>query len=124
VVTRHNTAATGEVATCDPWEAKLAPLLTLFDILGRRWAMRVLWELTQDRATFRALLERAQPISSSVLTVRLRELREAGLIDHQRNSGYGLTTVGQALSERIVDLYGWLVECDDWPPHTFSSPPS
>jgi hypothetical protein len=70
------------------WTTKLMPLLDLFDVLGRRWALRVVWELCAGPATFRGLLERAAPISSSVLTDRLRELRAAGIVDHERSVGY------------------------------------
>jgi DNA-binding HxlR family transcriptional regulator len=99
----------------DPWSAKLAPIIDLFDVLGRRWAMRILWELTTGPATFRGLMERADPISSSVLTDRLRELRQAGLVEHERSSGYRLSIAGQGVAERITALYVWLANCDDWP---------
>ncbi len=99
----------------DPWSAKLAPIIDLFDVLGRRWAMRVLWELTTGPATFRGMMQRAEPISSSVLTDRLRELRGVGLVEHERLLGYRLTATGQGVAERITALYLWLAECDEWP---------
>jgi DNA-binding HxlR family transcriptional regulator len=98
------------------WTTKLMPLLDLFDVLGRRWALRVVWELCAGPATFRGLLERAAPISSSVLTDRLRELRAAGIVDHERSVGYSLTALGHGVAERIVDMYLWLKQQPDWPP--------
>src|SRR6202035_4396571 len=55
------------------------PVMALLDLLGRRWALRILWELRDGSAlTFRQLQARCGDISSSVLNDRLRELREAG----------------------------------------------
>jgi DNA-binding HxlR family transcriptional regulator len=98
------------------WDTKLVPLLDLFDVLGRRWALRVVWELCDTPATFRVLLDRAAPISSSVLTDRLRELRRAGVVDHQRATGYCLTDLGKGVADRIIDMYWWLKDRPDWPP--------
>src|SRR5512133_1347094 len=46
------------------------PLLVAFDLLGRRWALRVLWELREERLGFRALQSRCDDMSSSVLRDR------------------------------------------------------
>ena len=51
--------------------------MALFDLLGRRWALRVIWELSQETLSFRALRERCDSMSTSVLNERLSELREA-----------------------------------------------
>src|SRR2546429_2857650 len=42
----------------DAWENKLVPLLGLFDVLGRRWTLRILWELRDEPATLRELRSR------------------------------------------------------------------
>ncbi len=49
--------------------------MALLDLLGRRWALRVVWELRDGPLVFRALQERCAGMSSSVLNQRLRELR-------------------------------------------------
>ena len=56
--------------------------MALLDLLGRRWALRVLWELRGEGGvpTFRELQAACGGISSSVLSERLRELREAGIV--------------------------------------------
>jgi DNA-binding HxlR family transcriptional regulator len=92
----------------DAWEHKLVPLLELFDVLGRRWTLRVLWELRDDPATFRVLRSRCGGMSSSVLTNRLHDLRSLGLIDHSPGEGYQLTTTGRGVARRVADLYAWL----------------
>ena len=48
---------------------------------GRRWALRVIWELRPEAgSTFRALQEACGGMSPTVLNERLRELRESGLL--------------------------------------------
>jgi DNA-binding HxlR family transcriptional regulator len=83
--------------------------MALLDLLGRRWALRVLWELREgDALTFRELQSRCGGISSSVLSERLRELREARIVGgHQRGGGYQLTTDGH-------ELLAVLAPVDDW----------
>ncbi len=82
------------------------PIMVLLDLLGRRMALRILWELREDRRlTFRALQEAAQT-NPSVLNVRLRELREARLVAHEAD-GYRLTREGKELLETFLPLHAW-----------------
>ena len=81
-----------------------APLLELFDVLGRRWALRVLWELRAGGMTYRGLAGRIPAMSTSVLTDRLRELRAASLVEHERGSGYRLSGHGRELLARLNSL--------------------
>jgi DNA-binding HxlR family transcriptional regulator len=79
--------------------------MALLDLLGRRWALRVLWELRGGPvATFRELQARCGEISSSVLNDRVRELREAGIVEPD---AYVLTKEGEKLIEALVPLDGW-----------------
>jgi DNA-binding HxlR family transcriptional regulator len=89
------------------------PLLVAFDLLGRRWALRVLWELREERLGFRALQERCDGMSSSVLRDRLAELVEAGVLDTGDDGRYGLTADGRALLEALAPLSAW---AEDWRP--------
>ena len=79
----------------------------LFDVLGRRWALRVVWELRTDGLTYRDLAARIRDMSTSVLTQRLRDLRAARLVEHERGSGYQLTVEGRDLAVRLEDLRSW-----------------
>lgn len=81
------------------------PIMALLDLLGRRMALRVLWELRDGRLTFRALQAAAQT-NPSVLNARLAELREAGFVDHGEE-GYGLTATGQDLLLKFLPLHDW-----------------
>ena len=73
--------------------------MALFDLLGRRWALRVIWELSQETLSFRALRERCDSMSTSVLNERLSELREAEIVE-LRPDGYRLTREGRAVLAR------------------------
>ena len=82
--------------------------MALLDLLGRRWALRVLWELRDGAVlTFRELQARCGNISSSVLNDRLRELREAGIVDVGQDGGYVLTAEGQSLLDALAPLDAW-----------------
>jgi DNA-binding HxlR family transcriptional regulator len=91
------------------------PIMALLDLLGRRWTLRVIWELREERApTFRALQARCDDVSSSVLAGRLAELAEAGLVTHG-GDGYALTPQGRDLLDRLAPLDDW---ASRWRPAT------
>jgi DNA-binding HxlR family transcriptional regulator len=84
------------------------PANALLDLLGRRWALRVLWELRDGAVlTFRELQASCGDISSSVLNDRLRELREAGIVDTHQDGGYRLTAEGRGLLDALAPLDAW-----------------
>jgi len=82
----------------------------IFDLLGRRWAMRLLWELRDGRVGFRALQGRCG-VSSSILGNRLRELAATGLVDSEGGTRYGLTPLGRELVMAMRPLVRWAA---DW----------
>ncbi len=86
------------------------PLLVAFDLLGRRWALRVLWELREDHLGFRALQQRCEGMSSSVLRDRLAESVGAGLLETDDAGRYGLSRHGHALLEALKPLATWAEE--------------
>jgi DNA-binding HxlR family transcriptional regulator len=86
------------------------PLLVAFDLLGRRWALRVLWELREDQLGFRALQQRCASMSSSVLRDRLTELVGAGLLETDDTRRYRLTRHGHALLVALKPLSRWAEE--------------
>lgn len=83
------------------------PVMALLDLLGRRWALRVLWELRDGPKTFRALRSACDEVSPSVLNDRLRELRDARLVDHNEREGYRLTKSAEELGELLLPLDAW-----------------
>lgn len=86
------------------------PVMVLLDLLGRRWALRVIWELREEkRLNFRALLA-ACGASPSVLNTRLAELRANVIVEHGED-GYALTPLGRDLLDRLMPLHEW---ADEW----------
>ena len=83
------------------------PIMALLDLLGRRWVLRILWELRRPADTFRELQRRCDGMSSSVLAERLAELRDAGLVAGGGDGGYALTAQGGELLEILVPLNDW-----------------
>ena len=83
------------------------PLMAALDLLGRRWALRILWELRDGPVGARALLSRCDGMSSSVLYERLRELTSAGLITRDQGGAYQLTEMGASLSSALTPLIAW-----------------
>lgn len=80
--------------------------MALLDLLGRRWALRIVWELRDDRSlTSRALRAACDEASPTVLQARLSELREAGLVELVAGDGYRLTRIGKELTESFLPLH-------------------
>ena len=83
------------------------PLVALLDLLGRRWLLRVVWELREETLTFRALRARCSAMSPSVLNRRLAELRQVGIVDVRSGGGYRLTAEGRALVRALQPVRRW-----------------
>ena len=81
------------------------PIMALLDLLGRRWALRILWELREAPLTSRGLRAACDEASPTVLQARLAELREAGLVELVPASGYGLSGLGRELLETFLPLH-------------------
>jgi DNA-binding HxlR family transcriptional regulator len=83
------------------------PIMALWDLLGRRTSLRILWELSQSEKslTFREL-QAAAETNPSLLNTRLKELRMAGVVFHE-GGGYRLTVDGMRLLSLILPLNAW-----------------
>jgi DNA-binding HxlR family transcriptional regulator len=81
--------------------------MALLDLLGRRWTLRIGWELRDGSAlSFRELQGRCDSMSASVLAERLAELREAVIVELE-DGGYKLTGPGRELVEALIPLDAW-----------------
>jgi DNA-binding HxlR family transcriptional regulator len=80
--------------------------MALLDLLGRRWSLRILWELRAGALNFRDLRERCGMLSPTILNTRLAELREAGIVE-LGSAGYQLTDEGQELSKILLPFHHW-----------------
>jgi len=82
------------------------PVMALLDLLGRRWCLRVIWELRGDALGFRPLRERCSDLSPTILNRRLAELRESGVVE-LTEEGYTLTARGRDLLDLLLPLHNW-----------------
>ncbi|MBR0776361.1 helix-turn-helix transcriptional regulator [Bradyrhizobium diazoefficiens] len=80
------------------------PIMALLDLLGRRWCLRILWELRGDPLTSRSLRAACDEASPTVLQARLTELRDAGFVELGEAGGYSLTPQGRELYETFMPL--------------------
>ena len=83
------------------------PIMALLDSLGKRWALRIIWEIGRtDGVTFRDLRTRCEDVSPTSLMTRLKELRELDIVE-LGGAGYALTESGQELSKLLMPLDAW-----------------
>ena len=85
--------------------------MAAFDLFGRRWMLRVVWELRDGPLGFRELQARCDAMSSSVLRDRLAELIDAGLIARDGGERYRLTAIGAELGPAFAPLNRWAERC-------------
>jgi DNA-binding HxlR family transcriptional regulator len=81
------------------------PIMAALDLLGRRGALRALWELRGEPLTFRAL-QAAADTNPALLNTRLKELRHAQLVLHDAG-GYRLSPQGRELLIVLDPLLHW-----------------
>lgn len=81
------------------------PIMVLLDLLGRRWSLRILWELRHQSLTSRALRTACDEASPTVLQARLTELRRVGFVELIPGDGYRLTALGRELLETFLPLH-------------------
>ena len=87
------------------------PIHQLLDLLGQRWTLRILWELSHGPLRFRELRSRCEEVSPSLLNQRLKLLRERQIVLLDPESGYQLTERAERLIPVLLDLHGW---AEDW----------
>lgn len=91
------------------------PIMVVLDLLGRRWVLRIVWELRTEALGFRELQRRCDGISPSVLSLRLGELRSAGVVRTDPDGGYALTGDGLRLLRALKPLNQWAERWDARP---------
>ena len=82
------------------------PIMALLDLLGRRWVLRLVWELRDQPRRFRDLQD-AIGASPTIVNTRLADLRAAGLVELDEAVGYRLTALGQELLRLVLPLHVW-----------------
>ncbi len=76
-----------------------AAINQLFERLECRYALRVLWALRDGQL----LQDSVGGITPNTLNTRIKELREAGFVDHG-SDGYTVTPSGSDLLKRLSDV--------------------
>lgn len=82
------------------------PVMAFLDLIGRRWALRILWEMNAGPVRFRDLQAACDGASPTVINRRLMELKAWDLVV--------LTDEGYALTPSAKELLGLLLPLDAW----------
>jgi DNA-binding HxlR family transcriptional regulator len=82
-------------------QLKSCPIETTFKIIGKRWTVLIIREMLRGTAQFNRFLENIEGITPKVLTQRLRELQQFGIVrrrivsDYPIRVEYELTDLGK-----------------------------
>ncbi len=95
------------------------PINALFDLMGRRWALGVVWNLNNETLSFRELQSRCElrggTISPSILNQRIKDLNAADILE-KSPEGYRLTPRGVDLRTHLIPIGNWAL---DWSKEIF-----
>ena len=87
------------------------PIMVLFDLLSRRWALRILWELRSEHRGFREMRALCDNMPPNTLSARLNELKEAGIVENTAGGNLTLTERGRDLGAILMSMSDW---SDEW----------
>ena len=83
------------------------------ELIGKRWSGAIIWALGEGPQRFNELKRAIPGLSDRLLSQRLRELEEAGVVSRTVEDGlpvkvsYGLTEKGESLKPAIQSLRQW-----------------
>jgi DNA-binding HxlR family transcriptional regulator len=83
------------------------------ELIGKRWTGAIVWALTERPMRFGELRKAVPGLSDRLLSQRLRELEEEGLVEREVEAGspvrvtYSLTEIGNELGPSIRELRVW-----------------
>lgn len=83
------------------------PVMQLLELMGKKWMLRIVWELSKEEMTFRELQAACGDISPTIINRRLKEMVEAKLVEKRDPSGYGLTDLGKEFCALVGPLNQW-----------------
>jgi DNA-binding HxlR family transcriptional regulator len=86
------------------------PVMAILDLASRRGLLRAVWELRRGPLKFRPLQAACGAVSPTSLNTRLRELRDARLVE-LTHEGYQLTALGHGLYRAFEPISVW---ADGW----------
>jgi DNA-binding HxlR family transcriptional regulator len=88
-------------------------LTRVFALLGKRWTGLIIGSLCDGPARFAEIARAVPRITEGMLSSRLHELQEAGIVDREVVPGppiaavYHLTERGRALEPALLELARW-----------------
>jgi len=83
------------------------------ELIGKRWTGAIVFALTDGGMRYAELGKAIPGLSDRLLSQRLRELEEEGLVERQVEAGtpvrvtYSLTAMGQELDPALRELKAW-----------------
>jgi len=89
------------------------------ELIGKRWSGAIIWALDDGPLRFAELKRSIPGLSDRLLSQRLRELEEAGLMAREVEDGpqvkvtYSLTEMGEGLRPAVRALRKWACEWQD-----------
>jgi DNA-binding HxlR family transcriptional regulator len=89
-------------------ELKSCPIEATFRIIGKRWTVLIIREMLRGTTQFNRFLENITGVTPKVLTERLRELQEFGIIrrrivsDYPIKVEYRLTDLGREIEPILL----------------------
>jgi DNA-binding HxlR family transcriptional regulator len=89
-------------------ELRSCPIETTFRTIGKRWTVLIIREMLRGTTQFNRFLENIKGITQKVLTERLRELQEFGIVrrrivsDYPIKVEYRLTDLGREIEPVLL----------------------
>ena len=91
------------------------PLMAALDLLGRRWTLRILWELRRKPYKFRDLQTRCDNMSTSVLSARLKDMQAQQLVDSTTEAGWTFLNADLTINFFRAPVGDWLaIDAETW----------
>jgi DNA-binding HxlR family transcriptional regulator len=86
--------------------AQYCPIVRAVEVLGDRWTLLIVRDMLVGASRFNELSRGLPGLSRALLSRRLRQLANAGLVQ-RTGDGYALTSAGQALRPLVFGLADW-----------------
>jgi DNA-binding HxlR family transcriptional regulator/putative sterol carrier protein len=86
--------------------AQYCPIVRAVEVLGDRWTLLIVRDMLVGASRFNELSRGLPGLSRALLSRRLRQLANAGLVQ-RTGDGYALTPAGQALRPLVFGLADW-----------------
>lgn len=87
--------------------AQYCPIAKASEVLGERWSLLIVRDMLTGSTRFNELARGLPGLSRALLSKRLRQLEDAGLVERTDDGGYGLSEAGAALEPIIFGLGEW-----------------